>query len=73
MQQTNAPGDTESVHVRTSSVAPLNLELNTETDITGQNDSKNTNSLTDLARVADRDQSSGCNRRTRLMILSRVL
>eukprot|EP00959_Pyramimonas_sp_CCMP1952_P317933 6653315-Pyramimonas_sp.AAC.1 len=30
MQQPNAPGDTESVYVRSSSVAPLNRELSTE-------------------------------------------
>eukprot|EP00959_Pyramimonas_sp_CCMP1952_P090849 1901820-Pyramimonas_sp.AAC.1 len=59
MQETNAPGDTESVHVRNRSIAPPNI--------------KNTNSFADVARVPDRVQTSGCNRRTRLLILDRIL
>eukprot|EP00959_Pyramimonas_sp_CCMP1952_P072980 1524834-Pyramimonas_sp.AAC.1 len=38
MQQTQASGGNQSVYVRTSSVAPLNLELNTENRITGKDD-----------------------------------
>eukprot|EP00959_Pyramimonas_sp_CCMP1952_P470592 9496935-Pyramimonas_sp.AAC.1 len=65
MQQTHAPRDTVSVYVRTISLAHLNLEQ--KTDSFGQDDSNKTNSLTDLARVADRVEASGCNGRARLI------
>eukprot|EP00959_Pyramimonas_sp_CCMP1952_P010504 220206-Pyramimonas_sp.AAC.1 len=69
MQQTNGPDDSESVSVRISSSALLQLELRAKTDSTSQDDPNDTNSFADLARVSDRVQTSGCNRRTRLIIL----
>eukprot|EP00959_Pyramimonas_sp_CCMP1952_P141506 2961530-Pyramimonas_sp.AAC.1 len=72
MREKNAPGDTGSVYMRTSSVARLNLQFR-ETDSTCQDHSCDTSSSADLARVADRVQTSRRNRRTRLMILNRFL
>ncbi len=62
-----------AVGVLTSTVAALQLELSTEARQHRQDDSNNTNSFADLARVADRVQTSACNRRTRLMILNRFV
>eukprot|EP00959_Pyramimonas_sp_CCMP1952_P305998 6403700-Pyramimonas_sp.AAC.1 len=56
-----------------SSVAVLQPELRAKTDSTSQDDSNDKNSFADIARVADRAQTSGCNRRTRLIILHRCL
>eukprot|EP00959_Pyramimonas_sp_CCMP1952_P347790 7285254-Pyramimonas_sp.AAC.1 len=69
MQQTNGPDDSEPVSVRTSSLALLQPELRAITDTTSQDDSNDTNSFANLARVVDRVQTSGCNRQTRLIIL----
>eukprot|EP00959_Pyramimonas_sp_CCMP1952_P127895 2674789-Pyramimonas_sp.AAC.1 len=69
MQQTNANDTSDSVSVRISSVALLQPELRAKTDRTSQDDSNDTNSFATLAGVADRIQTSGCNRRTRLIIL----
>eukprot|EP00959_Pyramimonas_sp_CCMP1952_P291765 6102636-Pyramimonas_sp.AAC.1 len=57
----------------TSSVALLQPELCAQIDSTSQDDLNNTNSLANLARVADRVQTSQCDRRTRLMSLNRFL
>eukprot|EP00959_Pyramimonas_sp_CCMP1952_P144413 3023175-Pyramimonas_sp.AAC.1 len=56
-----------------SSLALLQPELRAKTDSTSQDDSNDTNSFADLARVADRFQTSGCNGRTRMIILHRFL
>eukprot|EP00959_Pyramimonas_sp_CCMP1952_P108950 2278115-Pyramimonas_sp.AAC.1 len=69
MQQTKGPDDSVSVSVRMSSLALLQPELRAKTDSTSQDDSSGTNSFADLARVVDRVQTSGCNRRTRLITL----
>eukprot|EP00959_Pyramimonas_sp_CCMP1952_P437437 9158646-Pyramimonas_sp.AAC.1 len=61
MQETHAPHYAESIDVRTSSVALPYIKLNTETDSICQGESSNTNRFTDLARVADRIQTSGCH------------
>eukprot|EP00959_Pyramimonas_sp_CCMP1952_P091931 1924463-Pyramimonas_sp.AAC.1 len=59
MQQMNAPDDFGWVSVIISSVAVMQLELSTtKTESTCQYDSNNTNSFADLARVADRIQTS---------------
>eukprot|EP00959_Pyramimonas_sp_CCMP1952_P472112 9499514-Pyramimonas_sp.AAC.1 len=73
MQQTNAHDDFESVPVRISSEALLQPELRAKIESPSQDDSNNTNSFANLARVADRIQTYGCNRRTRLIILHRFL
>eukprot|EP00959_Pyramimonas_sp_CCMP1952_P201545 4214461-Pyramimonas_sp.AAC.1 len=52
-----------------SSLALLKPEVRAKTDSISQNNSNDTNSFADLARVADRVKSSGCNRRTRLIIV----
>eukprot|EP00959_Pyramimonas_sp_CCMP1952_P408468 8560784-Pyramimonas_sp.AAC.1 len=57
------------VSVRMSSVALLQPEFRAKTDSTSQDDSNDTNSFAELARVADQVQTSGCNRRTRLISL----
>eukprot|EP00959_Pyramimonas_sp_CCMP1952_P239718 5009399-Pyramimonas_sp.AAC.1 len=62
MQQTDGPDDSEKVSVRMSSVALLQPELRAKTDSTSQEDSNDTNSFADPARVTDRFQTSGCNR-----------
>eukprot|EP00959_Pyramimonas_sp_CCMP1952_P428140 8966854-Pyramimonas_sp.AAC.1 len=69
MQQTNAHDVSESVSVHISSVALPQPELRAKIDSTSEDHSNNTNSFASLARVADRVQTSGCNRRTRLIIL----
>eukprot|EP00959_Pyramimonas_sp_CCMP1952_P043358 906997-Pyramimonas_sp.AAC.1 len=71
MQQTSAPDDSESVSVSTLKRF-YSPSLLLKTDSTCQDDSKNTNSFADLARVADGVQTSRCIRRTRLMILNRL-
>eukprot|EP00959_Pyramimonas_sp_CCMP1952_P361776 7576703-Pyramimonas_sp.AAC.1 len=73
MLQTNGPDNSESVSLRMSSVALLQPEIRAKTDSTSQDDSNDTNSCADLARVADRVQTSGRNRRTCLIILHRFL
>eukprot|EP00959_Pyramimonas_sp_CCMP1952_P181490 3794628-Pyramimonas_sp.AAC.1 len=73
MQETHASGDIQSVYVRISSVAPFNLEFNTENQHHWSRRLEYANSLTAPARVADRAQASGCNRPTRLGILDRFL
>eukprot|EP00959_Pyramimonas_sp_CCMP1952_P247421 5172177-Pyramimonas_sp.AAC.1 len=72
MQQTNAPDYSASVSVRISSVAAAELEFSTEYR-QFRDDSGDTNSFADLARVADRVQTSACDRQTRLMSLHRFL
>eukprot|EP00959_Pyramimonas_sp_CCMP1952_P035674 746962-Pyramimonas_sp.AAC.1 len=64
MQQMNAPDDFGWVYVDISSGCARQLELSTG----NRHDSNNTNSFADLARVADRVQTSGCNRQTHLII-----
>eukprot|EP00959_Pyramimonas_sp_CCMP1952_P293938 6147488-Pyramimonas_sp.AAC.2 len=56
MQQTNAHDDVKSVSVRISSVALLQPELRANIDSTSRDDSNNTNSFANRARVADRVQ-----------------
>jgi hypothetical protein len=58
--------------VLTSTVAALQPSSVENTDNAYQVDSKNTNRFAGLARLADRVQTSGFNRRTRLMILSAI-
>eukprot|EP00959_Pyramimonas_sp_CCMP1952_P366261 7670968-Pyramimonas_sp.AAC.1 len=66
MQQPNANDDSS---VRISYVALLQPKLRVKIDSTSQDDSNNMNSFANLARVADRVQTSGFNRRARLIIL----
>eukprot|EP00959_Pyramimonas_sp_CCMP1952_P227700 4760901-Pyramimonas_sp.AAC.1 len=73
MQQTNVHDDFESVSVRISSVALLQPESRAKIDSISQDGSKNTNSFPNPARVAHRVQTSGCNRRARLIILHRFM
>eukprot|EP00959_Pyramimonas_sp_CCMP1952_P425767 8918072-Pyramimonas_sp.AAC.1 len=65
----NAPDDFHSASLIISSVAVLQLELVQKTDSTCQDDSNNTNRFANLAQVADRVQTSRCDRERRLMIL----
>eukprot|EP00959_Pyramimonas_sp_CCMP1952_P451767 9458758-Pyramimonas_sp.AAC.1 len=73
MQETNPHDDIESVSVRISSVALIQPELHAIIDSTSQDDSNNTDSFANLARVADRVQTSECDGRTRLMSPNRFL
>eukprot|EP00959_Pyramimonas_sp_CCMP1952_P149738 3132917-Pyramimonas_sp.AAC.1 len=73
MQQTSPHDDIEPASVRISSVALLQPELRAIVDSTSQDDSNNTNSFANLTRVADRVQTSECDRRTRLMSPNRFL
>ena len=62
-----------AIGVLTSTVAALHVEFSAEnTDNAYQVDSNNTNRFADLARLADRVQTSGFNRRTRLIILNAI-
>eukprot|EP00959_Pyramimonas_sp_CCMP1952_P428939 8983849-Pyramimonas_sp.AAC.1 len=56
--------------VTTSTLAPHNPSEVQKTDSTSQDNSKNTNSFAILERAADRVQSSGFERQTRLMTLN---
>eukprot|EP00959_Pyramimonas_sp_CCMP1952_P235453 4920209-Pyramimonas_sp.AAC.1 len=67
MQQAEAPDVSESIPVINSPADPLQPELIAENDCTSEDHWKNTNSFADLARAADRVESSECDRRTRLM------
>ena len=58
--------------VTKSPLAALQLELSTENRERLHNDSNNTNRCATLARLADRVQTSGFDRRTRLMILGAI-
>eukprot|EP00959_Pyramimonas_sp_CCMP1952_P119176 2491532-Pyramimonas_sp.AAC.1 len=58
--------------VTMSPVAVLQLGLSTENRSVCQDDWNNTNRFADLAQLADRIQTSGFNRRTRLIILSAI-
>ena len=58
-----------AIGVLTSTVAALQLELSRKYDNAYQVDSNNTNRFADLARLTDRVQTSGLNRRTCLIIL----
>eukprot|EP00959_Pyramimonas_sp_CCMP1952_P056344 1176634-Pyramimonas_sp.AAC.1 len=71
MEQTNASDDLQSISMRISFVAALQLELITENQ-EFLDDSNNTNRFADLARLTVRVQTSGLNRRTRLIILNRL-
>eukprot|EP00959_Pyramimonas_sp_CCMP1952_P137495 2877657-Pyramimonas_sp.AAC.1 len=69
MQQTSASDYYASVSVRISSVAPLEQTTGSPC----RDGPSDTNSLADLARVADRFQTSACDRRTRPMSPNRFL
>eukprot|EP00959_Pyramimonas_sp_CCMP1952_P278797 5829287-Pyramimonas_sp.AAC.1 len=73
MRQTDASDVCESTPLITSPVAPYSPSQVQKTDSTSQDDSNNTNSFADLGRAADRVQSSGFDRRTRLMSPTRLL
>eukprot|EP00959_Pyramimonas_sp_CCMP1952_P424480 8890743-Pyramimonas_sp.AAC.1 len=73
MQRTNQLGNFKPDSVRISSVALSQPELRTKTDSTSQDNPNDTDSFADLARVADRVQTSRCNRQTRLLILNQCM
>eukprot|EP00959_Pyramimonas_sp_CCMP1952_P303543 6352154-Pyramimonas_sp.AAC.1 len=72
MRQTDAPDVSQSIPVIISPAA-YSLSSMQKTDSTSQDDSNNTNSFANLAPVADRVETSACNRQTRLMSANRCL
>eukprot|EP00959_Pyramimonas_sp_CCMP1952_P232080 4850143-Pyramimonas_sp.AAC.1 len=66
MQQPNAPMPLDCLICELSAYSPSYVRKSTAS----QDNSNNTNSLANLARVSDRVQISECDRRTRLMSLT---
>eukprot|EP00959_Pyramimonas_sp_CCMP1952_P091029 1905957-Pyramimonas_sp.AAC.1 len=73
IQRTNAHNNIKSGSVRISSAAVPQPELRAKIDSTSRYDSKNTNSFVNPARIADRVQTSECDRRTHMMSPNRFL